>query len=292
MFDSNFIQRLEYLSLLSRRMFRGQLLAQKRTMQSGSGIEFADHREYHQGDDLRYLDWNVYARHGDLLLKRFQEEEDLHVYLLLDTSPSMDRSDADECRKLDLARQIAAALAYIALSDLDRVSVLTFDGQIRHVHPLTRGKDHIVTLLRFLGSLQCQGDQTDLKAVASDFVRRTPQTGLAIVISDLFDPAGFEHGLDQLRHARFEPHLIQVHTQQEANPDFLGDTALVDCESRLERQVTVTEQSLTDYKRLFDNFVGAVEDYCRTYGISHTRTTTEVPFDVVLLKMMRAAAVG
>ena len=123
-------------------------------------------------------------------------------------------------------------------------------------------------------------------------MRRAPRTGLAIVISDLFDPAGFEDGMDQLRHARFEPHVIQIHTQQEANPNFLGDAALVDCESRLERQVTVTEQSLRDYKRLFGRFVRAVEDYCRTHGFSHTRTTTEVPFDAVLLKMMQAAAVG
>ena len=89
LFDSNFLKQLEYLSLVSRRVFRGSLLAQRRTMQFGSGIEFAEHREYSAGDDLRYLDWNIYARHGELLLKRFQEEEDLHVYFLLDCSRSM-----------------------------------------------------------------------------------------------------------------------------------------------------------------------------------------------------------
>ncbi len=89
LFDSEFLKRLEYLSLISKRVFRGQLLAQRRTKQLGGGIEFADHREYTSGDDLRYLDWNIYARYGDLLLKRFQEEEDLHVYILLDVSPSM-----------------------------------------------------------------------------------------------------------------------------------------------------------------------------------------------------------
>src|SRR5688500_20169731 len=89
LFDSEFLKKLEYLSLISRRVFRGSLLAQRRTLQLGGGIEFADHREYTAGDDFRYLDWNVYARLGDLLLKRFQEEEDLHVYLLLDASRSM-----------------------------------------------------------------------------------------------------------------------------------------------------------------------------------------------------------
>ena len=112
MFDSEFLKRLEYLSLLSKRVFKGQLLAQRRTKQTGGGIEFADHREYIHGDDLRYLDWNVYARHGDLLLKRFQEEEDLHVYILLDCSRSMDSTLTEPGLAVDkfvFARQIAAA---------------------------------------------------------------------------------------------------------------------------------------------------------------------------------------
>src|SRR3954469_13128411 len=115
LFDSDFLKKLEYLSLVSRRVFRGQLLAQRRTMQLGGGIEFADHRHYTPGDDFRYLDWNVFARHGELLLKRFQEEEDLHVYILLDVSRSMAFGAPS---KFDYARQVAAALAYIALADL------------------------------------------------------------------------------------------------------------------------------------------------------------------------------
>src|ERR1700731_262214 len=137
LFGSDFLKKLEYLSLVSRRVFRGSLLAQRRTLQFGSGIEFADHREYTPGDDLRYLDWNVYARHGELLLKRFQEEEDLHVYFLLDCSSSMGFGDPV---KFDYARQVAAALGYIALADLDRVSVVAFAGDIVADFPLTRGK--------------------------------------------------------------------------------------------------------------------------------------------------------
>src|SRR5690242_847729 len=123
LFGSEFLKKIEYLSIVSRRVFRGSLLAQRRAMQFGGGIEFADHREYAAGDDLRYLDWNIYARHGDFLLKRFQEEQDLHVYLLLDCSQSM---AFGEGVKFDLARQVTAALAYIALADLDRVAILAF----------------------------------------------------------------------------------------------------------------------------------------------------------------------
>src|SRR5262249_41807925 len=121
LFDSDFLKKLEYLSLISRRVFRGQILAQRRTMQLGAGIEFADHREYTPGDDSRSRAWTVSARHDELLLKRFQEEEDLHVYLLLDCSRSMGYGT-----KFDFARQVAAALGYIALADLDRVAVVAF----------------------------------------------------------------------------------------------------------------------------------------------------------------------
>src|SRR6266404_8700107 len=127
LFDSDFLKKLEYLSLISKRVFRGSLMAQRRTMQMGAGIEFADHREYTPGDDFRYLDWNLFARLDELLLKRFREEEDLHVYLLLDCSRSMGYGQEP---KFDFARQVAAALAYIALADLDRVSVCPFAADI------------------------------------------------------------------------------------------------------------------------------------------------------------------
>lgn len=292
MFDSDFLKRLEYLSLLSKRVFKGQLLAQRRTMQTGGGIEFADHREYVNGDDLRYLDWNVYARHGDLLLKRFQEEEDLHVYILLDASVSMNRADENTPNKFMLARQIAAALSYIALADLDRVSILSYDDRVRETMPLMRGKDQILTLLRFLENLECGGVKTDLRAAVGQFVQRAPRTGLVLIVSDLYDQDGFRDGVDRLRYARFEPHVVQLHTPEEAEPNLLGDVELIDCETGVEKKVTVTERKLRQYKSLFQQFIQEIESYCQTHGLSHTRTTTDVPFDAVLLKMMRAAAVG
>src|SRR5438876_8472909 len=136
LFDTDFLKKLEYLSLISKRVFRGSLMAQRRTMQMGSGIEFADHRDYTPGDDFRYIDWNLYARHNELLLKRFQEEEDLHVYLLVDASRSMAFGDPP---KFDFARQVAAALAYIALADLDRVAITAFADDVHADLPLTRG---------------------------------------------------------------------------------------------------------------------------------------------------------
>jgi len=286
LFDSDFLQKLEYLSLISKRVFRGQILAQRRAMQLGGGIEFADHREYTPGDDFRYLDWNVYARLDELLLKRFQEEEDLHVYLLLDCSRSMGFGAPP---KFDLARQVTAALAYIAPADLDRIAVVAFAGDIVADFPLARGKARILSLLRFLESLQPQGTLTDLARVAAGFIHRQQRRGLAIVVSDLYDPAGFERGLDILRHRRYEPHVVQIYHPKEAEPDILGDIELYDVETESKQKVTVSERSLRRYRKIFHDFQESILRYSRRYGLGCTRTSTEIPFDQLILKMMRSA---
>jgi uncharacterized protein (DUF58 family) len=286
LFDSDFLKKLEYLSIVSRRVFRGSLLAQRRTMQFGSGIEFADHREYAPGDDVRYLDWNIYARHGDLLLKRFQEEEDLHVYFLLDCSRSMAFGDPP---KFDLARQVTAALAYIALADLDRIAVIAFADRIVGDFRLTRGKARILPLLEFLEGLNTQGTDTDLTASVGQFLRRRQRTGLAVVVSDLFAPGGYEQGINQLRHRRYEPHVVQLHDPAEARPPVLGDVELLDIENATSRKVTVTEKALRTYRRLFDGYQRSVAAYCRNYGLGCTQATTEIRFDDLVLRMMRVA---
>ncbi len=286
LFDSDFLKKLEYLSLVSRRVFRGQLLAQRRTRQMGGGVEFADHREYTAGDDLRYLDWNVYARHNHLLLKRFQEEEDLHVYFLVDCSRSM---GCGSPAKFDCARQVAAALAYIALADLDRIAVTAFAGDVLADFPLTRGKARILSLLKFLETLPLAGTDTSLVRMARSLVHRTQRRGLAIVISDLYDPAGFEAGLDLLRHYQYEPYVVQIFDPSEADPKFLGDIELVDVENGSGQKVTITERALRQYKQIFQQFQQSVTRYCRTHSMGCVTASTAVPYDELILKMMRSA---
>ena len=284
MFDSEFIKKLEYLSLVSRRIFRGQLLAQKRTRQLGGGVEFADHRDYVLGDDLRYLDWNVYARLGSRLIKRFEEEEDLHVYFFLDCSQSM---SVGKPGKFDYARQITAALAYIALADLDRVSVVAFADKIYDFFPLIRGKQHVLSLLRFLESLQTVGEATDIQASVSEFLHGKHRTGLAVLVSDFFDPAGFRTAVDTLRYRQFEPNLIQIHDVIEASPRLLGDLQLVDIETGFVRDVTVSESVLRRYKQRVGDFFESLRRYCVENGFGCTISPTAVPFDELILRMMR-----
>jgi uncharacterized protein (DUF58 family) len=287
LFDSEFLKKLEYLSLVSKRVFRGSLMAQRRTRQAGTGVEFADHREYTPGDDFRYLDWNLFARLDELLLKRFQEEEDLHVYFLLDCSRSMGFGDPP---KFDFARRVAAALAYIALADLDRIAVTAFADDIVEDFPLTRGKGRILSLLKFLENVRAQGEDTNLERVATGFVHRNQRRGLVVVVSDLFDQNGFERGLDLLRHRKYELHLVQVYDRYEREPpDMLGDVEMWDVESGLARKVTVTERNLRQYRHLFEQFQEKVQNYCSRYGSGCTRTSTEIPFDQLILRMMRQA---
>lgn len=287
LFPPDFLTRLEYLSIMSKRVFRGQLMAQRRTLQSGSGIEFSEHREYAPGDDLRYMDWNIYARHGDLLLKRFQEEQDLHVYLLLDCSRSMGFGVPV---KFDLARQVSAALAYVALADLDRISIVACAAGVVQELPVTRGKDRILSVLQFLERLETADGETNLAQSIREFLHRSPRAGLAVVLSDLFDPRGFEGALDQLRYRRFDVHVIQMHAPSEADPGLLGDAELVDVETGDIRRVTVTERNLANYCRLFSEHQQAVRDYCQRHQLGCTQASTICRFDELILGMMRTSA--
>lgn len=288
LFPPDFLTKLEYLSIMSKRVFRGSLLAQRRTMQLGSGIEFSDHREYATGDDLRYLDWNVYARHGDLLLKRFQEEQDLHVYLMVDCSRSMGFGDPP---KFDLARQLTAALAYIALADLDRIAVVAYANDIISEFPVTRGKARILALMKYLESLATVGTDTNLSKAVQGLLHRGTRNGLVVVLSDLFDQNGFARGFDQLRSRRFEAHVLQLHDPKEADPKLLGDAELEDVENGSIRMVTINERMLRRYKQLFTDHQTSVRDYCRRYGLSCTQSPSIVPFDELVMTMMRSAAI-
>jgi len=287
LFPPDFLTRLEYLSIMSKRVFRGQLLAQRRTRQTGAGIEFADHREYSPGEDLRYLDWNVYARHGDLLIRRFQEEQDLHLWLLLDCSNSMNLADG---RKFDLARQLAAALAWIALADLDRISVLACAAGVVEQFPLTRGRERILPLMQFLQGLTASTPQTSLLESVRQFLHRRPRPGIAVVLSDLFDPAGFEAGLDQLRFSGFDLHVIQLHHPLDADPAVLGDAELVDVETGTTLQTTITEHMLSEYRRLFRQHQDAVRNYCARYNLGCTQSGCQVQFDSLVMAMMKQSA--
>lgn len=283
LFGEDFQRRLEVLALASRRVVSGRTRAERRSRKTGSGVEFADHREYAPGDDFRFLDWKLYGRSDRLLLRLFEEEEDLSVYVLCDTSASMGFGAPP---KIDYGRRIAAALAYVALASLDRVSVLTFSDVIGARLPPTRGKSRIFKVFDFLGAARADG-RTGLEAAMKTFAAQHKRRGVAIVISDLYDPAGFERGVDVLRYARFEPFVIQLVDPGEARPALHGEVRLIDRETGEERDVTVTPRVLERYAAAHAGYLARIASYCASKQVPHVTIETSTPWDEAVLGVLR-----
>ncbi|MBI4537312.1 MAG: DUF58 domain-containing protein [candidate division NC10 bacterium] len=281
--EAGFLRRLEELSIVSRKVVTGRSKGERRTPRKGPGLEFVDHRGYAVGDDLRYVDWNIYSRLDRLLLKLFVVEEDLCLHLLIDGSASM---GFGRPAKLDYAARVAAALAYIGLGNLERVAVGLFaDNLRRHVRP-RRGRGQILPLLEFLGALRAAG-RTHLNGCLSDYVFRSRTPGVAVILSDFLDPGGYAEGLRALLARRFEVALLHVVSEDELNPDFRGDLTLVDAESGPTREVTVDRAALDAYRERLRRHFGALEAYCARHRIDYLRTSTAVPFDDLILRHMR-----
>jgi uncharacterized protein (DUF58 family) len=283
-FDSEFLKKLEYLYLVSKKIFRGQIRSERKTRSIGASVEFADYRNYIRGDDLRYIDWNAYGRMNRLFVKLFEEEEDLHIYFLIDVSRSM---QWDGSIKLDYAKRTAAALAYIGLANLDRVDCFYFSGQLHDQMGMTRGKGQVRKVFKFLEKEGLPPAETSLRVSLKNFVHQNKRRGLAVILSDFFDPEGCEQGIRYLQYHKFEVYLLQVLNRSEAEPDFLGDFRLTDVESGRGREVTVNEQLLTRYRTTFQAFCDRLDEFATARQIGYLRTFTEVPFDELVLKILR-----
>lgn len=283
LFDERFLKKLEYLYIVSKKIFAGRSRAERKTRKTGSGIEFADHRDYVPGDDLRYLDWNIYGRLERLLLRLFEEEEDLHVYVLLDCSESMAFGDPV---KLHYGMQVAAAVAYVGLANLDRVSLVALSDRVVDRMTPARGKGRIFNVFEFLRSITPRG-KTDLAAACRSFVAQNKRRGIAVLVSDLYDPEGFEGGINTLRFGRFETGVIQVFDQSEVAPRLHGDLSLVDCETGEAREVTITPRVLARYAEVHRQYRERLEQFCRDKQVEHFAADTSVPFDELVLRVLR-----
>lgn len=286
MFDDEFLKKLEMLYIISRKIASGQMRAERRTKKIGSGIEFADHRNYSPGDDFRNLDWTVYARTKKLLLKLFEEEEDLHIYFLVDCSLSMTLGRDGET-KLRYAKVIAAALSYIGLSNLDRVAIIPFNAKPIDRLPPARGRGQIYKIFQFLDRLE-GGGETSIKDAFRTFVTQNKRRGVAVVVSDFYDPAGFEDGLNFLRYQKFDTIAIQLFDQEELNPALRGELQLVDCETGEVRDITVTAALMRRYREAFEAYSKELEDFCTKRRMLYFRAPIQEPFDEVILRVFRA----
>jgi len=283
LFDDEFQRKLEMLALVSRKVFAGRMRAERRTKKKGSGVEFADHRNYTEGDDFRYVDWNIYQRFGKLLVRLYEEEEDLSIYLIVDCSTSMAFGDS---KKFDHARRLCAALAYVGLANLDRVTIVgVSDGELVRMPP-TRGKGRIFKVLNFLRELEASGT-TELAETLRMFVAQHKRRGLAVLISDLYDPAGFEGGINMLRFNKFEPFVLHIVDNREARPDLKGDIRIYDCETGDERELTVTAQMLEKIGEAWRQYRESIERFCASRQVSYFAAPVDIPFEELVLQVFR-----
>ncbi len=286
LFGPDFLDILGRLHLVARKILSGRMKAERRSKRKGVSVEFADHRPYAPGDDFRFIDWNVFFRTEQLFLKLFEEQEDLHVYVLVDCSASMDFGTP---YKFHYARRLAAAIGYLGLAGLDRIEILPFSTALPKGFGSTlsaRGKGKVFRVLEFLDGLEPAGE-TDLHGTIQALGSSKRKRGLAVVISDLFDRRGAMPALDALRYHKFEPYVIQVVSPQEAQPDLLGDLRILDSESGGSRDVTVTEGMLRRYRAAFTEYCASVETNCRRREIGYARCLTDVPFEDSIIAMLR-----
>jgi uncharacterized protein (DUF58 family) len=244
-FDEAFLRQLERLLLLLRSPVRGGLKGGRRSVKRGQSVEFADYRDYALGDDLRQLDWNVYARLEKLFVKLFVEEEDVTITLLVDASASMASGKPE---KLVFAKRAAAALGYIGLASEDRVAISVLGGRTSRRQVALRGSGRVFRLLQSLSSIETAQGPTDLVAAARHAAAQLHGRGVIVLLSDLLDPAA-DRVIRELAATRSELIVLHVLSPDELDPQLEGDLRLVDSETGDGIDITADLPTLDAYRQ-------------------------------------------
>ena len=286
------LRRLEQFQLLAQRRAKSAARGERRSRARGQSVEFADYRNYVAGDDFRYLDWNLYGRLERLFLKLYEEERELPVTVFLDASESMTFGAPP---KFDFARQIAAAVGYVALCGFDRVSIRPFpeaveEAAVRSALRAVRGRKSALQYFQNLGQLSAHGS-----ANLNESLRRgalaARQTGVGIVLSDFLDPAGYDAGLGALVARGFQVSVVQILAPEEINPTSFGDLRLIDAETGQPQEVTFGKYRLQAYQQTVKNFCQRLREFCQARGINFFSTTSDAALEQLLLRQLREAEV-
>jgi uncharacterized protein (DUF58 family) len=297
------LRRLEQFQLLAARRAKSSAKGERRSRARGQSVEFADYRTYVHGDDFRYLDWNLYGRLERLFLKLYEEERELPVRIFLDASESM---TFGEPRKFDFARQVAAAIGYVSLSGFDRVSVIPFpatppDGQTdpaarnmelaaRAALRSVRGKKSAIQFFQNLAALNAGGG-ANLNEALRRGALEARQSGLAVVLSDFLDPAGYEAGLTALVGRGFQVDIVQILSPEELSPTSFGDLRLVDSETGATQEVTFGRFRMKAYQQSVQNFLQRLREFSQARGINLFTAASNTSLEELLLKQLRKAEV-
>ena len=277
------IRRLDRLKIETRRVLGGQLKGERRSRRKGIGMDFADTRQYSRGDDLRYVDWNIYGRLDRLFIKIFHEEQDLVCHLLLDVSRSMDYGDPS---KFDFARRLAASIGYIGLKGQDKFSLSCFNAATASGFGPARGRHNIRRLFQSLQTMEPTGT-TSLATACHELAQRIKSKAVVIVISDLLDPAGFETGLRSLARETLDVYVIHVLAPEEIDSTLGGHLELHDMETGHKVEVTVNARLKQQYQRTVEAFCGAAREFCTRRGFYYALVRTDMPLEDLILRRLR-----
>jgi uncharacterized protein (DUF58 family) len=290
--STKLLRQLEQFQLLAQRRAKSSARGERRSRSRGQSVEFADYRTYVAGDDFRYLDWNLYGRLERLFVKLYEEERELPVRIFLDASESM---TFGQPRKFDFARQVAAAIGYVALCGFDRVNVIPFPDQpdqsaVRGALRTVRGRKSALEFFRNITALSVGGGVN-----LNDALRRgaleARQAGVAVVLSDFLDPAGYEKGLEALVGRGFHVNAVQILSPEELNPSTYGDLKLVDAESGSIQEVTFGKYRLKSYQQTVQNFCQRLREFCQSRGVRFFMASSGTPLEQLLLQQLREAEV-
>ncbi|MFN7287441.1 MAG: DUF58 domain-containing protein [Verrucomicrobiota bacterium] len=278
--DPSFIRKLDGLYLLARKVLGGSMQADRKSTKKGSGITFADYAEYHPGDDFRSIDWRVYGRFEQLVVKLFEIDEDATVYILLDESPSMKS-------KFHTARQLAAGIGYIALHMLDQLCVYGLSDRLQPILERTRGRGKVLPFLRGLEDATTFGSDTNFTACAREFQARHRRKGIIVVISDFLFPSGFDDGLKFLQWNRHEVFCLQVQDENDTKCDWKGDVELTCVETGQRQRLTITPREAKLYEQAVADWNESLRTCCAKRGIGLASTSPQVPFEAVITDILR-----
>lgn len=284
----NIRRRLEPLMLVARKVRSGSMKGDRRSVKRGTSIEFADYRNYVPGDDLRQLDWNIYARLERPFIKLLEDEEDLAVHVILDASASMNFPEEGEPdhKKLLFAKRIFAGLGYVSLTSNDRLMLTAMNDNGLNMFGPVRGRGQGVKMFRYIQNVQADGI-TDLNIMLKDYAMRAGRAGLTIVISDMFSPTGYIEGLNSLLGRGHEVVFIHILSPEEVTPPLAGDLRLIDVETGQAQEVTVDGTMREVYSQRLTAWRDEIRAECQRRGAHYFTMQTDEPWERLILSDMR-----
>lgn len=278
------LSRLKGMELKARLVVEGFLIGLHKSPYRGFSVEFAEHRPYMPGDEIRRIDWKIYGKTDRFYVKEYEEETNLKAYIILDASASM-AYRSDKINKLEYGCYLAASLAYLLLKQKDSVGLCIFDTKVRRYIPPRSAGSHIHNVLKELDRIE-PGGETDLSSTFHQLAEKIKRRGLIIVISDLMDdPEKVVRGLRHFRHKKHEVLVFHILDPWELDFPYQEPAMFRDMESD-EKLVVEPESLRNEYKRRIQLFLDYYKSQCRDSLIDYVSLNTSTTFDRVLFSYL------